>query len=144
MLQDTAMLRDSTGKGGNFDIIGTDFERKPLVLEEYMSYDEMQISALVGLSGPTIFINSGSRTSKLHSLIIIIRIILSIICVFILTIFCYCCCDSHHCYYDYHYKELTFDDQTTHYFYPTSDYSDRGAPGTFEEEGIYAALVGAR
>jgi len=33
-------------------------------LEEYMSYDEMTLSALCGVSSPTHFINSGSKSNK--------------------------------------------------------------------------------
>ena len=42
-------------------LVGTEEEETPLVLEEYLSYDEMAISALIGVSSPTYFINSGGR-----------------------------------------------------------------------------------
>lgn len=41
--------------------VGTEHEKIPLVLGEYLSYDEMAISALIGVSSPTYFINSGGR-----------------------------------------------------------------------------------
>ena len=51
-----------TGEGDYiFDNIGTDKESKIVKLENYISYDEMQISALLGVAVPTLFINKGSR-----------------------------------------------------------------------------------
>jgi hypothetical protein len=41
--------------------VGTGHEKEPLVLGEYLSYDEMALSALIGASSPTYFINSGGR-----------------------------------------------------------------------------------
>jgi hypothetical protein len=41
--------------------VGTEHEKEPLVLGEYLSYDEIVISALIGVSSPTYFINSGGR-----------------------------------------------------------------------------------
>jgi len=52
------------GAGGpGFDSIGTEDEVAPLVMESLISYDEMELSALLGMSGPTHFIHSGA-TSK--------------------------------------------------------------------------------
>jgi hypothetical protein len=62
-LQDSFLLRCGKNGSGGFDLIGSKFEKPPLVLRNYMSYDDMQIAALIGLSGPTRFINSGSRYS---------------------------------------------------------------------------------
>src|SRR5947207_1798750 len=42
-------------------LVGTQDQEEPLVLQDYLSYDEMAISALIGVSSPTYFINSGSR-----------------------------------------------------------------------------------
>jgi len=71
---DSYLLRDGKTKGagsidyfgiggGNlhFEAVGTDKEIAPLVLKDYLSYDEMQISALIGVSVPTYFINDGDR-----------------------------------------------------------------------------------
>lgn len=44
-----------------FDLVGRDSERHSLRLADVMSYDEMNISALMAVSVPTYFINSGSR-----------------------------------------------------------------------------------
>ena len=44
-------------------LVGTQHEEAPLLLQDYLSYDEMAISALIGVSSPTYFINSGSRTN---------------------------------------------------------------------------------
>ena len=56
------MVSHKSGFGG-FEAIGTEAEQHPLILEDLMSYDEIQIAALIGLSGPTFFINTGSRGS---------------------------------------------------------------------------------
>ncbi len=71
---------------GGFEAIGTVNEKKPLVLEDYLSYDEMQLAALLGVSVPTFFINKGDRDN----------------------------CGK------------------------------KGTPGTYEPEGVYVGLVGAR
>lgn len=54
-----------TGSGeDSFTRIGTSDERTPLVLSSYLSYDEMQVAALLGISVPTFFINDGSRENR--------------------------------------------------------------------------------
>ena len=58
---DAYRLRDGTTGDGGFDAIGTDRQRAPLTLEGLLSYDEMAVSALVGVSVPTHFINTGDR-----------------------------------------------------------------------------------
>jgi len=47
-----------------FDNIGTDEEGPVVSLEEYLSYEEMQISALLSFMVPTHFINSGGRANR--------------------------------------------------------------------------------
>jgi len=47
-----------------FDAIGSDKEKKPLVMKALQTYDEMQLSSLVGVSTPTYFINSGGRMNN--------------------------------------------------------------------------------
>jgi len=65
MLQrDSAILRDGTQVTGGFETIGTSGEKLPLVLADYISYDEMQIAALMGVSVPTHFINKGGRNNN--------------------------------------------------------------------------------
>ena len=84
---DQYLLRRNGQQGsGGFDTIGTDKEKSPLVLEEYISYDEMKLAALLGVSVPTYFINDGARNNS----------------------------------------------------------AQPGEPGTFEEQGVYTALVGTR
>jgi len=65
MLHSDMYLLQSGASGENgaskFDAIGSSKERAPFVMEDYMSYDEMELSALMGVSVPTFFINSGSR-----------------------------------------------------------------------------------
>ena len=83
---DTYLLRSGKKGQGGFEKIGTAQERSPLILEEYLSYDEMQIAALLGVSVPTFFINNGNRNNS----------------------------------------------------------AIPGMPRTFEQEGVYVGLVGAR
>lgn len=44
-----------------FDAIGTAEEADPLVLENFLSYDEMAVGSLIGMSTPVHFINNGER-----------------------------------------------------------------------------------
>jgi Domain of unknown function (DUF4804) len=54
----------ATGKGAqSFDNIGTVEESDPITLANYLSYDEMQLSALLGISSFTPFINKGHRSN---------------------------------------------------------------------------------
>jgi hypothetical protein len=43
--------------------VGTDNEQGPLVLADYLSYDEMELSAFVNVATPTYFINDGNRNN---------------------------------------------------------------------------------
>lgn len=61
---DQYLLRNGKEGYEGFTHIGTALEQKPLLLIDYLSYDEMQIAALIGVSTPTYFINNGSRTNK--------------------------------------------------------------------------------
>jgi len=84
---DTYLLRDGKSRGQSngacFELIGTDREgtgecyvykatdqrwefdtENQLVLQDYLSYDEMQIAALLGVSVPTYFINNGNRFNE--------------------------------------------------------------------------------
>ena len=60
---DLYLLRDGTNGCGKkqFDAIGTADEVAPFVLRNLLSYDEMGVSALLGVSVPTFFINQGDR-----------------------------------------------------------------------------------
>lgn len=58
---DTSVLQDHTTITGGFETIGTEEEKAPLVIQDYISYDEMQISAYLSQSTPTYFINDGKR-----------------------------------------------------------------------------------
>lgn len=49
-----------SGRDG-FENIGTDTEQAPLLLNDYLSYDEMKISAFVAVACGTYFINNGYR-----------------------------------------------------------------------------------
>ncbi|KAJ3374846.1 hypothetical protein GGF31_006744 [Allomyces arbusculus] len=61
LASDSALTRDGVSLHGN--AIWKSIENRPpkLPLAEYLSYDEMAISALVAVSTPTLFINDGSR-----------------------------------------------------------------------------------
>jgi len=61
---DKYILRNNESGAGGFENIGTAREQKPLILKDYISYDEMQIAALLGVSTPTFFINNGDRDNK--------------------------------------------------------------------------------
>lgn len=58
---DTYRLRDGQQGSGGFQQIGTDQQRPPHLLRQLQSYDEMALSALLGVSVPTHFINPGGR-----------------------------------------------------------------------------------
>ena len=58
---DAYRLRTGERGAGGFDAIGTQAEAPPLLLEQLLSYDEMQLSALLGVSVRTRFINRGDR-----------------------------------------------------------------------------------
>lgn len=61
---DKYLLRDGSEGAGGFEKIGTAQEKLPLTLENYLSYDEMQLAGLIGISSPTFFINSGNRSNN--------------------------------------------------------------------------------
>eukprot|EP01101_Sappina_pedata_P006569 TRINITY_DN3291_c0_g1_i1.p1 TRINITY_DN3291_c0_g1~~TRINITY_DN3291_c0_g1_i1.p1 ORF type:complete len:472 (-),score=115.20 TRINITY_DN3291_c0_g1_i1:85-1461(-) len=58
---DKSILRDGFGKIGLFEEVGTPQQHHHVQLADYMSYDEMQFSAFLGVSCPTVFINNGNR-----------------------------------------------------------------------------------
>lgn len=47
-----------------WDHVGTPKEQRPLTLHDYLSYDEMAISSMLGVSSYTCFINNGSRGNE--------------------------------------------------------------------------------
>lgn len=66
---DHTLLRDGTypggraGATGEWDRVGTgaQIRNQSLTLEEYLSYDEIMLGSLIGVSGPSHFINDGDR-----------------------------------------------------------------------------------
>jgi len=48
----------------DFDAVGTDGEKAPLLMQDYISYDEMLLSTLLATSTPVHFINRGDRGNK--------------------------------------------------------------------------------
>lgn len=61
---DSYISRDSIWGLGGFDSIGEDYEKEPLVLKSYLSYDEMAISSMLNVSVPTYFINDGNKYNQ--------------------------------------------------------------------------------
>lgn len=61
---DYYILRDGTHGYGSWETIGTDQEKEPLVLLEYLSYHEIKLSALLSVSSFSYFINEGSRYNE--------------------------------------------------------------------------------
>ncbi|KAI1746586.1 hypothetical protein F4782DRAFT_43658 [Xylaria castorea] len=65
---DFTVLRSGKQIGGAYrewDRVGTEEERlnSHLFLEDYLSYDEIMLSSLIGVSGPSFFINDGRRNN---------------------------------------------------------------------------------
>lgn len=61
---DHYLLRNGAKGSGGFEQIGTTNEKSPKVLADYLSYDEMQISALLSVATPSFFINNGNRNNQ--------------------------------------------------------------------------------
>eukprot|EP01084_Bolivina_argentea_P056620 103578_1 len=65
---DVYLLRNGRQSSGKWEYIGTDMEGNVSVnapkLKDYLSYDELMISALCGISSPTHFINNGNRDNR--------------------------------------------------------------------------------
>lgn len=61
---DQYLLRDKTRSKGGFEKIGSKHEASPLCLKDYLSYDEMKLSALLSVSSSSFFINDGSRKNQ--------------------------------------------------------------------------------
>lgn len=60
-LQDFWMLIDGTEGEGGFELVGTPDQSEPILLQNYLSYDEIALSALLVVSTPTHFINDGEK-----------------------------------------------------------------------------------
>lgn len=66
---DHTLLRDGTRAGGmasEWDRVGTSAEsqNRHLRLADYLSYDEIMLGSLLGVSGPSYFINDGDRYNR--------------------------------------------------------------------------------
>jgi hypothetical protein len=66
---DHTVLRDGTAAGAladEWDRVGTDAEARNehVKLADYLSYDEMMLGSLLGVSGPSSFINVGDRYNR--------------------------------------------------------------------------------
>ena len=63
---DETIARDGQpvrGASRKWRLVGTEHQKEPLLLQDYLSYDEIAIAALLGVSSPTYFINSGARAN---------------------------------------------------------------------------------
>jgi len=65
---DMTLLRDVNDLGSMYPTdawsrVGTDQEDDQITMKDYMTYDEIQIAALIGVSVPTYFINNGDRSN---------------------------------------------------------------------------------
>lgn len=58
---DQYILMDGTNQVDRWETIGTNMEVEPLILKNYLSYDEIKISAFLSVSSYSYFINNGSR-----------------------------------------------------------------------------------
>tara|TARA_R110002110_G_scaffold415609_1_gene651418 strand:+ start:219 stop:1724 length:1506 start_codon:yes stop_codon:yes gene_type:complete len=61
---DYYQLQDGQTGMGHFDSIGQPQEEAPFILKDYLSYDEMQIAALITVATPSFFVNKGHKTNK--------------------------------------------------------------------------------
>ncbi|KAI1348201.1 hypothetical protein F5Y01DRAFT_292808 [Xylaria sp. FL0043] len=66
---DFTVLRDGQRIGSAYmewDRVGTEEEKhnRHLFLKDYLSYDEIMLSSLIGVSGPSFFINDGRRDNR--------------------------------------------------------------------------------
>ncbi|TMW47083.1 hypothetical protein DOY81_007844 [Sarcophaga bullata] len=58
------LITGQEGHGKKYLNIGTDEEKKPLTLQQVLSYDEVKISALLSVTSHTDFINDGRRHNR--------------------------------------------------------------------------------
>jgi hypothetical protein len=61
---DSWVLKDQSDGFGKWETIGTNKETSPLLLQDYMSYDEIELSSFLSISIFTPFINPGSRENS--------------------------------------------------------------------------------
>lgn len=64
---DTTLLRNGKYLGSatkEWDRIGSNHESHDIAMEDYLTYEEMMISSLIGVSGYTPYLNDGSRRNK--------------------------------------------------------------------------------
>jgi len=47
-----------------WDLVGSDHESKDITMHDYLTYEEMMISSLIGVSGYTPFLNDGNRFNR--------------------------------------------------------------------------------
>ncbi len=66
VLRNRLLEEDASKHGGHggFELIGSEEESPPLVMRDYLTYDEMKLSALLATCSPTATINRGDRHNK--------------------------------------------------------------------------------
>ena len=62
--KDHYLLRNGDSGNGGFENIGSVNEKSPLILTDYLSYDEMQLSALLCVATPSYLINNGKKNNQ--------------------------------------------------------------------------------
>lgn len=62
--EDSYLLRSGESSSGGYDTVATNSLDNPINLRDYISYDEMQLAALLGVSVHTHFVNTGSRQNR--------------------------------------------------------------------------------
>ena len=62
--RDSWLTRHGLSGDGGWETVGTDREQPPLLLEKFLSYDEIALSALVSVAVPTHFVNKGDRMNR--------------------------------------------------------------------------------
>ncbi|XP_056636496.1 uncharacterized protein LOC130445039 isoform X1 [Diorhabda sublineata] len=60
---DEYKLLDGAAGEGSWESVGTNKEKPPLIIDNYMEYDEMKLSAFLSISSFTHFVNRGERNN---------------------------------------------------------------------------------
>jgi len=58
---DLWILKSGDSSCGSWETIGTDSEKAPLLMKDYITYDEIELSSFISVSINTPFVNTGSR-----------------------------------------------------------------------------------
>lgn len=61
---DSYVLRNGHRANGKWETIGKSNEKPPLLIEDYLTYDEIKVSVFLSVSSYNYFINNGTRKNK--------------------------------------------------------------------------------